>query len=338
MKFKREIKVGIFVVAGLLLFIFGYNFLKGFHPLRAYTQYHAVYRDVTGIVTSSQVHINGMKVGQVEKIQMLNPGDASQILVSFTVDKKLKLPLGSSITISSTDLLGTKVLVLKLGESTEFVNPGDTILGLNEESLTSSISSMVSPLKEKSEQVLVTLDKVLQSMNDLFDSTGTRRIANSINDLSWSIHNLRNITQRFDKLTEAEYDKIEAMFTNIESITRNLKHNNEAITRSMRNLARMTDSLAASDLTQTINNTKRVMDEFATALNKVNNGEGSLGLLANDTSLYHSINRTSNELASLMKDMQEYPGRYFTVSVFGSTKRAEKADKKRQESKKAKTN
>jgi phospholipid/cholesterol/gamma-HCH transport system substrate-binding protein len=328
-KFTREIKVGLFMAGGLLLFFTGFNFLKGFHPFRSYTSYHVVYADVSGIVNSSQVLVNGLKIGQVENITTLQPGDARQLVVTFTINKSIKIPMGSVIRISGTDLLGNKALVLFPSAATTYHNYGDTLKGEVEESLSSTISAMVSPLKEKSEQVLITLDKVLQSMNDVFDSAGTRRIASSINDISWSIHNMRNITQRMDKLTESEYGRLEAMMQNLESITRNLKSNNEHIARSMKNLARITDSVAASDLTATINNTKRVMDEFATALNKVNNGEGSLGMLANDTTLYVNLAQTSKELELLMKDMQAYPARYFTVSVFGGGKRAKKQDKER---------
>jgi phospholipid/cholesterol/gamma-HCH transport system substrate-binding protein len=119
----------------------------------------------------------------------------------------------------------------------------------------------------------------------------------------------------------------------MEAITRNLKNNNEAIAKAVKNISKITDSLAAADLTATINHTRDVMKQFATTLDKINKGEGTLGKLANDTSLYSNLNHTSLELNSLMKDMQDYPGRYFNVSVFGG-KNAEKQDKKREEDKK----
>jgi phospholipid/cholesterol/gamma-HCH transport system substrate-binding protein len=335
-KITREIKVGLFVAGGLLLFFTGFNFLKGFHPLRSYTSYHVVYPNVTGIVNSSQVIVNGLKIGQVSSINTLYPGDARQLVVTFTITKNIKIPTGSVIKISGTDLLGNKALVLFPSDATTFHEYGDTLKGEVEESLASTIGAMVSPLKDKSEQVLVTLDKVLQSMNDVFDSAGTRRIASSINDISWSIHNMRNVTERLDKLTASEYDRLEAMLQNLESITRNLKNNNEAIARSMKNIARISDSVAASDLTQTINHTKRVMDEFATTLHKVNKGEGSLGMLANDSTLYVNLAQTSKELEYLLQDMQEHPARYFTISVFGGGKRAKAQDKERKTKQQAK--
>ncbi|AMS26037.1 hypothetical protein AEM51_02425 [Bacteroidetes bacterium UKL13-3] len=333
MKYTKEIKVGLFAVVGITLLVLGFNFLKGFNPLHGYNKYYVVYNNVSGIVKSSLVTINGLKVGQVESIGMLNEGDPNHLLVTLIVENSIKLPKGTTATISSQGLLGSTDIVIAPASSGLILANKDTLMAGYEESITSSIQKIVTPLKEKSEQVLATLDRVLLSMNDVFDSTGTQKLASGINDFSGTLHNMRNITGRFDKLTEEEYDKLKGMLTNMESITRNLKNNNEAINKALKSVARITDSVASSDLTATINHTRDVMKEFATTLDKVNKGEGSLGKLANDDSLYTNINKTSAELTALMKDMQEYPGRYFTISVFGGSKRATKQDKQRAEAK-----
>ncbi len=336
LKLSRETKVGIFAFAGIAVFVLGYNFLKGYDLFKGHNKYYVVYKNVDGIVKSTQVTINGLKVGQIEEIGMLNKGDARNILVTMIVSSDIKLPKKTTATISTLDLLGTKVIAISPSNNTEILNDGDTLVAGVEESLSSTISGMVSPLKEKSEQVLVTLDRVLQSMNDIFDSTGTQHLASGINDFSGTLKHLRNVSERLDNLTNDEYDKLKSMFANAESIMQNLKNNNEVISKTLKNLSHVTDSIAASNLTATINNTNKVMAEFSHTLEKINRGEGSLGKLANDDSLYNSLNKTSVELTSLMKDMQEYPGRYFSVSVFGGTKRADKQDKKREEEKKKK--
>lgn len=337
MKRSKEIKVGIFTLFGILLLIFGYNFLKGFNPLRGYNKYYVVYEDVGGIVKSTQVTINGLKVGQVEKIGMLHEGDPSRLLVTLIVENSIKLPEGTTATISSQGLLGsTDIVVVPATGKTTYLKDRDTLVAGFEESLTGVIQKIIPPLKEKSEQVLITLDKVLLSINNVFDSSSTKNLTNGIDDISGTLHNMRNITARFDKLTAEENGRLKNMFENIESITQNLKNNNEAVTKALKNVARITDSVAASDLTATINHTRSVMKEFSHTLEKINKGEGSLGKLANDSAFYVNLNKTSEELTSLMKDMQEYPGRYFSVSVFGGTKRADKQDKKREERKQKK--
>ncbi len=311
----------------------GYNFLKGFNPLHGYNKYFIVYDNVNGVVKSTQVTINGLKVGQVEDIGMVNEGDPSRLLVTIIMESSIKLPIGTTATIASSGILASTDIVLVPAQGTIFYNSNDTLVADYQESLQGAIKKIVDPIKEKSEKVLVTLDNMLNSMNHVFDSAGSKRLESSIEDFSGTMHNMRNITGRMDKLTADEYNSLKGMLSNMEAITRNLKNNNEAIAKAVKNISKITDSLAAADLTATINHTRDVMKQFATTLDKINKGEGTLGKLANDTSLYSNLNHTSLELNSLMKDMQDYPGRYFNVSVFGG-KNAEKQDKKREEDKK----
>lgn len=336
MKYSKEVKVGLFSVIGVAMLVAGYNFLKGFNPLQGYNTYYVVYNSVEGVVKSTQVTINGLKVGQVEDIHMLRKGDPSQLVVTLVVENSIQLPKGTTATIASSGILGSTDIVVHPAQGTEFYTNKDTLVAEYQESLQGAIKKIVDPIKEKSEKVLVTLDNMLNSLNQLFDSTGTKKLETTIDDVAGTMHNLRNVTGRFDKLTEEEYNTLKEMFDNLESITRSLRNNNEAIARSLKNVSRITDSVAAADLTSTINHTRDVMREFSSTLEKINKGEGTLGKLANDTSLYTNLNKTSEELNSLMTDMQEYPGRYFNVSVFGGGSRAEKQDKQRNEDKKAK--
>jgi phospholipid/cholesterol/gamma-HCH transport system substrate-binding protein len=336
MKVSKEVKVGLFSFFGILILIFGYNFLRGINLVQGYNRYFVVYDNVNGVVPSTQIVINGLKVGQVEKIDMLHSGDASHLLVTLLMENRIKIPRNSTATITSTDLLGTKALEIKLASNNQYISDGDTLVAGVEQSLSSTISSMVSPIKEKSEQVLVTLDRVLKSMNEVFDSNGTQKLAMGITDFSKTLRSIKNMSERFDKLSAEEYDKLKSMMNNVESILHNIKNNNESISRAMKNLARISDSVSAANLTATINHTQKVMQELSATLAKINQGQGSLGKLANDSSLFINLNQTSMELTALLKDMQDYPGRYFTVSVFGGTKRAEKQDKKRLEDKQRK--
>ena len=331
-KISKEIKVGVFTFLGIAVFVLGYNFLKGFDLFKSSNTYYVVYKNVDGIVKSTQVTINGLMVGQITNISMLNKGDASNILVTMMINSDVKLPSQTKATIVGTDLLGTKVIALNLSKNTDFYNDKDTLVADVEESLTATISGIVSPLKDRSEQVLVTLDRVLKSMNDIFDSSGTQKLANGINDFSGIMLHVKNITKRFDELSAEENEKVKDMFTSAESIMRTLKNSNEVITKTLKNISQISDSIAASNLTATINNTNKVMADFALTLEKINKGDGSLGKLANDQQLYDNLTKSSSQLTALMKDMEEYPGRYFSVSVFGNS-RAAKQDKKRQEEK-----
>lgn len=300
--------------------------MKGFSFTKSYTRYHIIYGNSAGVVKSTQVLINGFKIGQVEDVDFLAKGNASKIVVTIAVDGDIKMPVGTIAEIASSNLLGNKVIHIRLAENNTYLNANDTLVGKIEQDL----SEIVAPIREKSEQVLATLDKVLVSMNNVFDSSGTQKLAKGVDNLTGMLAHLRNITERFDKLTLEQDTRIKDMFAHTESIMRNLRSNNELISHTLKNVKQITDSIAAADLTATINHVNTTLTEFTTLLHKINTGEGTLGELANNQALYQNINNSCKELAALLADMQKYPGRYFTVSVFGNSKRADKADKKRE--------
>jgi phospholipid/cholesterol/gamma-HCH transport system substrate-binding protein len=60
----------------------------------------------------------------------------------------------------------------------------------------------------------------------------------------------------------------------------------------------------------------RATASLDTLLGGMNRGEGTLGRMASDTSLYNNLNRTLVALTALLNDLRERPGRYLTVKVF----------------------
>ncbi len=328
-KISKEVKVGLFALVGIIVFILGLNFLMGYSFFKKYTRYHVVYTNSGGVIKSTQVMINGFKIGQVEDVSFLIPGDPSKILVTLVVDGNVAMPIGTKAEIASNDILGSKIINLKLGAGVTYLNPDDTLDASIEEGLAESISNLVSPVKEKSEQVLATLDRVLQSMNDVFDSSGTQKLSKGVDDLTGTLHHIRNISAHLEDLTANEKVRISSMFQHTESILNNLRSNNDVLSAAMKNIKNITDSVAAADLKGTINNLNGSLGELQQTLTRINKGEGTLGQLATNEQLYQNLNSSSKELSALLGDMQKYPGRYFSISVFGGSGRAKKADKKR---------
>ncbi len=332
LKLSRNVKVGLFSFVGIVLLFAGFNFMKGFNFLKSYSRYHIIYQNSAGVVKSTQVLINGFKIGQVEDVGFLTKGDASKILVTIAVDGDVMMPEGTIAEIVSSNILGNKVINIHLGQSNNIINPNDTLTGKIEQDL----SEIVAPIREKSEQILTTLDKVLVSMNNVFDSSGTAKLSKGVDNLTGTLAHINNIAARLDDLSKSQEARIAEMFAHTESIMHNLRNNNELISASIKNVKLITDSIAASNLKSTINHVNTSLIEITALLHKINAGEGSLGQLANNKELYQNLSSSSKELSSLLADMQKYPGRYFTVSVFGNSKRANKADQKRESDLKAK--
>ena len=53
---------------------------------------------------------------------------------------------------------------------------------------------------------------------------------------------------------------------------------------------------------------------------KINNGEGSIGLLLKDDKIYANFEKSTRELAALLEDIKKNPSRYVNFSIIGGGK------------------
>ena len=100
---------------------------------------------------------------------------------------------------------------------------------------------------------------------------------------------------------------------NVESITQNLKNNNDKISLTIANLKTTSDNLAALKLKETVDKANEALTQISGIMDKINKGEGSLGLLVNDKSLYNNLNNTAADLDKLLKDLNQFPSKYIPV-------------------------
>jgi phospholipid/cholesterol/gamma-HCH transport system substrate-binding protein len=324
-KITKEAKVGLFVAVAITLLYFGYNFLRGKKIFSTYNTYYIIYNNVEGLVTSTAVFVNGFKVGQIEEISMPNMLKTDSILVKILVQGKIQIKSNSIALVTKSGLLDGNVISINFDEkSSNVLKDGAFINGAREEDLFTSINNIVSPIKIKSEQVLVTLDKVLGSLRLVFNEKGTQNLTNSVVDLSGALHALRLTSESLNKIVNENGNSISKTLGNVHLISNNLAKNNDEINKTIKNFGKLSDSLANSDIKSTIENLNVVTKELALITSKMNKGEGSLGKMINDQELYDNLNKSTKELNLLLKDMQRYPGRYVNVYVFGGpSKKAE---------------
>jgi phospholipid/cholesterol/gamma-HCH transport system substrate-binding protein len=305
MKLNKEIKLGIVAILIISLFIWGFNFLKGKNILSGNSSYYAVYNDIGGLEEASAVSISGFKIGTVETIKLLDPLKG-KLLVKFSVDKDIKLPKNSKAIIHPATLIAGKAIKLELSDLDEYYSNGDTVIGVLEVDLITSLSNELMPLKDKIENLVQSMDSVLAIFDD------QRR-----DNLKSSLDNIHNITEDFNDLVTEEKQKLTNILSNVESISSNLKNNNEQITNILENFSSISDSLEKADIKTTITNANNTLAEFSAISAKINNGEGTIGMLINNDSLYNNLNNLSADLDSLVIDMNENPKRYVHFSLFG---------------------
>lgn len=104
-----------------------------------------------------------------------------------------------------------------------------------------------------------------------------------------------------------EQSRFNQILSNVASISKNFKDNNEVLSKTLKNVKNITDSLAASDLKNTIAQTKNAIAGLNEVVGKINKGEGSLGLLVNDKKLYDNLQKSSEDLDKLLLDLKANP-------------------------------
>ena len=320
MKITKEFKIGLFAAFSLAALYFGYNFLRGKRLFSSLNTYYVTYNKIDGIVKSTPIYFKGLKVGQVEKLSLIRTDSANRILATLLIDNKITLSKSSEAMIVSMDLLGGKAISLNIPSLVDPIFEGDTLIGTEETSLSASITEMITPVKNKAENVMVSLNHVLGELEKVLADGGTKNLSNGIADLAGIMHNLNNTSKQLDALIAAEKNKIGNITTNMEALSLTLKNNQKDIEASLKNFKNITDSLAAAPLKSTIDQLNKTSVQLASITQKIDKGEGTAGKFINDKELYDNLNKSSLELQMLLKDLQKNPSRYVNISVFGGKK------------------
>ncbi len=310
MRFSSEIKIGIIITLAIAATIWGLNFLKGRNILKRTDTYYAVFSNIGGLEKNSKIFISGYKVGQVENITF-NKDGSNSLTITLGIEKEYKLTAPSTAILYDADFMGTKAIRISLGDSDLDHQPGDTLATLLKAGLTAQLEQQLTPLKEKTENLIVTLDSLMTALASAFDRESSDLIKSSINKMENSIDGVENML--------ADDGDLSRLIGHLESITGNLREQNESLAASINNMESITDSIAGSELKQAINNTNRTLEETRQIMEKINRGEGTIGMLVNNDTLYHNLSSLSAELDLLLKDLQENPKKYINVSVFGKS-------------------
>jgi phospholipid/cholesterol/gamma-HCH transport system substrate-binding protein len=317
---SKEVKIGFIVVLAVFLFIYGLNFLKGKNIFRSRIRYYALFENVGGLTESNPVYYHGFVIGKVNKIA-ISENQPDKILVDFVLSENdVKIPKNSIAKIFSDGLLGTKAIEIVFGDSKEYAETGDTLAPQLENSLTDELAIQLQPVKTKAEALIVSIDSLVKSVNNIFTP-------NTNKGLTHSLENIEQITNNANGMVVELRSRLGAITGNLESISKNLKDNNQTISAVLSNFKNITDTLVKADLAKTINNAYLTLKEASEIMAKINSGKGTLGLLVNNDSLYNNLEVTSRDLDKLIVDLKEHPKRYVHLSIFGKSDKPEKKKK-----------
>ncbi len=302
MKLSKEIKTGIIVIGGILLFVLGFSYLKSSPVFDNSITLYAVYDNVGGLQNGTPVAINGLNVGTVKDIQFK---DASgKLLVTFSVDNTFAFSKNSIALLYDTGIIGGKGIQIKpMLDNGPMIQQGDTLRSESKPGITELLQQNLTPLQTKVEDALSNADSLLVNVNRVFDDKRRKELQESISGLHELIVSFKGSAVAINELLEDNRRGLDSAVTNVGTITRNF--------------SQLSDSLAQAGLPTTIANLQYTITNLNNLLAKIDQGEGSIGKLMKDEELYTNLTAASRELDLLLQDFRLNPKRYVNVSVFG---------------------
>ncbi len=320
MKISKEFKIGIVVVCAISAFIWGVSFLKGSNMFSNKYYLYAVYPKIDNLIPSSPLQINGYKIGQVKTMSLIQKDGKNQVLVKFLLSEDIQIPKNSIARAVSADLLGAKAVEVVFSKETNFVQNGDTLIAETEQGLKESFNKQLAPLQAKAENLIGSIDTVMNVVSSVLNTRTRANIDQSFESVRKAILSLEQTAYKLDDLMANEKPKISSVLTNLNGISGNLHKNEQKITNILNNFSNLSDSLANTQLKSAVNNADNTLKELNNLLAKINQGQGTIGKLAKNDSLYNNLNKSADDLDKLLKDLKENPKRYVHFSLFGRKK------------------
>ena len=320
---KREVKIGIFAVTMIVAAWAGIRFLQGLDILSRNAVYYASYDQVSGIQAASPIMLKGVKVGTVTGIS-LDPQHSDNVVLQFTIKRQFRIPKDSEAKIFSDGFMGGKAIEIVYGKSSEYLEKGDTLRSVRDRDLMDMAGSELEFFKQKISQVTADLSRTLDNLNLLMEDN-----AQSING---TLRHLDAMSGDLADLLDTEKQNLASAVENLTAFSEMLGENAPRVDSMMGNLNRITTELADAGFARELSET---VGEMNLLLERIQEGDGTVGRLLNDPSLYESLNEASDNLASLLADLEQYPGRYVHFSLFGRSPEKMQAKAERQAAKAA---
>ncbi|TLU98058.1 MlaD family protein [Dyadobacter luticola] len=303
MKLSREAKVGIMAIFAMVMLYFGFHILKGSDVFSRTYKYYIVYDNIDGLTASNPVLLNGLNVGRVQEIKLLQSRN-NHLLVTIDVQKGVVLPKGTAAILADGGLLGGKVINLAVGTGAA-LQDGDTLLAKKESGISAVLQEQALPLVTHADSLIKNLDQVVAG----FQETGLilNQVLKNYNQTGSSLQGLLNENR----------SNLLALTSNLNKLSTSLVETEKELKPLLSKTGSLADSLSALRLGETLQGVNRTINELHTLLASVESGKGTAGKIVKDETLYNNIDRTIVSLNKLLTNLREHPKRYINISVFG---------------------
>ncbi|RZJ53486.1 MAG: MCE family protein [Flavobacterium sp.] len=302
MKITREIKTAILVIASILLFIWGYSFLKGRDLFTNYKTLYVEYDNVEELSASAPVTLNGLVIGKVNKITINET--TGRLLVELQLKTDFPISKSSRAALYAPSLIGGKqIKIVPNLEDKILAEDGETLAPTVELGLTESLGGKIEPIEQKLNLMLGNINTLVTGLNNVLDKKGQEDLRKSLAELSQTMEQFHKASGTLNSILDSNKGQINGVVSNFNKMSNNFN--------------KISDSLNKADLGKTVRNLNQTLAKVDGLMSNLNSGKGTAGKLLNDDALYNNLSKTSKELELLLQDVRLYPTRYVNVSLFG---------------------
>lgn len=301
MKLTKEIKTAILAISSILLFIWGYSFLKGSDLLSSYKQIYVEYDNVEGLVPSSPVTLNGLTIGKIKSIELQPTG---KLLVELQIKSDFVITEKSVAEIYAPSPIGGKQIAIIINKSsTKPIESGEHLVSANKLGIIDGVLGQLDPLKIKVDQLLDNANLMMQNINQIMNADSKSNIQSGLANLNETLAQFKVASVQVNSILADNKSKLNATLSNVDTASKNF--------------AKISDSLSKVKINHTIKTLESTLSNVNDIMKNLNEGKGSMGKLMKDDALYSNFSKTSKELELLLQDVRLYPTRYVNVSLFG---------------------
>lgn len=301
MKLTRELKTAILVIASILLFIWGYSFLKGKDILSKQRVLYVVYDNVEGLEKSAPVTINGLTIGKVSAVTLDN--ETAKITVELQINTDFPIKEGSKAEIYAPSPIGGKQIAIIPATSGNLVPDGGQLVPATKLGLTEEIARQIEPLKVKVLKLLDNTNAMMENINQVMDASTKENLRQSLAHLDAMLIEFQKAGAQTNAMLAENQKNIKGTLTNAD--------------KASANFVKISEDLAKANWTETVAKLDETLKNVNLILQQMEAGKGTMGKLMKDEQLYANFTKTSKELELLLQDLRLNPTRYVNVSLFG---------------------
>ncbi len=288
-----EARVGIFIVAGVLATLIALFMLTDPSMFRGRYSVMAVVENAGGLRRSDPVQMRGVNIGRVMSFVMVPEG----VSIELEIEGEYEIPGDSQVRLVGIGLLGGRTVEILPGNSPAMAEGGDVLEG----TVTSDVFGIVSDIGDEATDVI-------QRVADLLTEPTVASFQASAQELESLLTDLAAIGRE-------QRSELAQLVESINEAARAVSSTTSSTAPALESAAMRADSALAA-----VNRNLEVLEPAITDLRgilaRVERGEGTLGMLSHDDSLYVNLTAAASSLQLLLDDIRENPGRYISLSIF----------------------